>query len=265
MPGAFNAFTARLIEAAGFDAVYVSGAGLCNATAGVPDVGLLGLTEFARLVGYICDAVQVPVICDADTGFGGASNAARTVREFEKVGLAGMHMEDQIFPKRCGHLDGKRIEPLEEMVAKISAAAEAKRDKDFLLIARTDARATEGMDAAVERANQYLQAGADAIFPEAMKTEDEFATFARQVNAPLLANMTEFGKGPLLSVDRLAELGYKMVIFPQTAFRLSSKTMLDALRQLKSAGTQEALLDQMQSRQELCDLLRYDPAEDVWP
>ncbi|MEL7238700.1 MAG: isocitrate lyase/phosphoenolpyruvate mutase family protein, partial [Planctomycetota bacterium] len=136
MPGAFNAMTARLIEAAGFEAVYVSGAGLCNATAGVPDVGLLGLTEFARLLGYVCDAVEVPVVSDADTGFGGASNAARTVRELERAGVAGIHIEDQVFPKRCGHLAGKKVEPVEEMVAKLGAAVEAKRDADFLLIAR---------------------------------------------------------------------------------------------------------------------------------
>src|SRR3954453_7809220 len=221
MPGVFNASTARLVERAGFDALYISGAGLCNATAGVPDVGLLTMTEVAQLAGYIAKAVKIPCIVDADTGFGGAENAARTVEEFERAGLAGCHIEDQDFPKRCGPLAVKSLVGNEDMNEKIAAAAAAKRDKDFLLIARTDARAVESFAKAVERAQSYLAAGADAIFPEALQTEQEFRDFAREVNAPLLANMTEFGKSPLLSLGRLAELGYRMVIYPQTAFRVS--------------------------------------------
>jgi methylisocitrate lyase len=265
MPGTFNAFNARLIEAAGFDAAYISGAGLHNATAGVPDIGLLSLDEVTTLCGYIADAVKIPVIADADTGFGGAPNVWRTVQKFEQIGLAGLHLEDQVFPKRCGHLAGKEIEPIEEMIGKVKSAVRARVDKDFLIIARTDARAVEGLDKAVDRAKAYLDAGADAIFPEAMQNESEFEQFAKRVNAPLLANMTEFGKGPLLSVKQLEQMGYKMVIFPQTLFRVSSRAAMDCLKDLKQHGMQAGWLDRMQSRAELYKTLDYDPAQDDWP
>ncbi|MFL6542499.1 MAG: methylisocitrate lyase [Chthoniobacterales bacterium] len=261
MPGVFNASTARLVERAGFDAVYISGAGLCNATAGVPDVGLLTMSEVVLLAGYIARAVKIPCIVDADTGFGGADNAARTVRELEAAGLAGCHIEDQEFPKRCGHLGGKTLIDIQDMNEKIAAAAAAKRDRDFLLIARTDARAVEDFDRAIERARSYLEAGADAIFPEALQTREEFRDFAKAVDAPLLANMTEFGKSPLLSVHELAELGYRMVIFPQTIFRATMRTAEQLLRDLKSSGTQQSWLDRMQSRKELYALLDYDPTK----
>ena len=241
MPGAFNAATARLVERAGFPAVYVSGAGLANATAGVPDIGLLTLTEIAQLAGYIADAVRIPALADADTGFGGPENVARTVHAFERAGLAGMHLEDQTFPKRCGHLAGKELVLLEEMTARISAAAQARRDADFLLVARTDARSVEGLDAAVRRAQKYLQAGADAVFPEALESAQEFREFARRVRAPLLAN-----------------------IFPLTAFRVSMQAAERCLRDLKRRGTQRTWLDQMQTRQELYELLGYDPRADSW-
>jgi len=261
MPGVFNAATARMVERAGFDAVYISGAGLCNATAGVPDVGLLTLTEVAMLAGYVARAVKIPAIVDGDTGFGGPENAARTVRELEAAGLAGCHIEDQEFPKRCGHLSGKTLIPIEDMNEKITAAAGAKRDPDFLLIARTDARAAESFDKAIERANSYVAAGADAIFPEALQTREEFRDFAKAVDAPLLANMTEFGKSPLLPHDELAELGYRMVIYPQTAFRVSMFATGQMLRDLKSKGTQESWLDRMQTRKELYELLDYEPTK----
>ncbi len=261
MPGVFNASMGRMVESAGFPAVYISGAGLCNATAGVPDVGLLTLTEVAQLAGYVARAVTIPCIVDADTGFGGAENAARTIEEFERAGLAGCHIEDQEFPKRCGHLAGKSLVSVEEMNEKIAAAAEAKRDKDFLLIARTDARAVESFDQAVKRAQSYLDAGADAIFPEALQDEEEFRNFAKEVNAPLLANMTEFGKSPLLTLEQLTEFGYKMVIYPQTAFRVTMFAAGQMLRDLKSSGTQEGWLDRMQTRKELYELLDYDPTK----
>jgi len=261
MPGVFNAAMGRLVERSGFDAVYISGAGLCNATAGVPDIGLLTLTEVAQLAGYIARAVKIPCIVDGDTGFGGAENAARTVEEFERAGLAGCHIEDQEFPKRCGHLAGKSLVAVEDMNEKITAAAAAKRDKDFLLIARTDARAVESFAKAIERAQSYLAAGADAIFPEALQTEQEFRDFAREVKAPLLANMTEFGKSPLLSLGQLAEVGYRMVIYPQTAFRISMFAAGQMLRDLKTSGTQADWIDRMQTRQELYDLLGYDPTK----
>jgi methylisocitrate lyase len=261
MPGVFNAGMGRLAERAGFDALYISGAGLCNATAGVPDIGLLTLTEVAQLAGYVAHAVKIPCIVDADTGFGGPENAARTVRQFQRQGLAGCHIEDQEFPKRCGHLAGKSLVPVEDMNEKIAAAVAAKKDQDFLLIARTDARAVESFAQAVERAQRYLEAGADAIFPEALQNEQEFRDFAREIKAPLLANMTEFGKSPLLSLDRLAELGYRMVIYPQSAFRVSMFAAGQMLRDLKATGTQESWLDRMQTRKDLYDLLGYDPTK----
>ena len=264
MPGAFDAATARLVERAGFPAVYVSGAGLANATAGVPDIGLLTLTEVAQLAGYIADSVRIPALADADTGFGGPENVARTVRMFERAGLAGMHLEDQAFPKRCWHLAGKKLVPLEEMTERIIAAAHARRDGDFLLVARTDARSVEGFEAAVRRAQNYLQAGADAVFPEALESAQEFRDFARRVRAPLLANMTEFGRSPLLSARQLGAMGYRIVIFPLTAFRVSMKAAERCLRDLKRHGTQRCWLDQMQTRQELYDLLGYDPRADSW-
>src|SRR5687768_11352397 len=233
MPGAFNAATARLIERCGFPAVYISGAGLANATAGVPDIGLLTLSEVAQLAGYIAEAVSIPALADADTGFGGTENVARTVRSFERAGLAGMHLEDQEFPKRCGHLAGKVLVPVEEMTGKIEAAARARQDRNFLIVARTDARAVEGLDAAVQRAKNYLEAGADAIFPEALQSAKEFREFARCVRAPLMANMTEFGRSPLLSVRELAGMGYRMIIFPMTAFRVSMHAAENCLRDLK--------------------------------
>src|SRR6478752_2546463 len=245
LPGVPNAAMARQVERVGFDAVYVSGAGMANSTAGVPDIGLLTLTEVAQLAGYVARAVKIPAIVDADTGFGGAENAARTVEEFERAGLAGCHIEDQEFPKRCGHLAGKTLVPIEDMNEKIAAAAAAKRDKNFLLIARTDARAVENFAKAVERAQSYVTAGADAIFPEALQNEEEFRDFVKEVSAPLLANMTEFGKSPLLSLGQLADLGYRMVIYPQTAFRVSMFAAGQMLRDLKASGTQADWIGRM--------------------
>jgi methylisocitrate lyase len=264
MPGVPNAATARQVERAGFDAVYISGAGIANSTAGLPDIGLLGMGEVVRLAGYAANAVKIPAIVDADTGFGGAENVARTIRELESAGLAGCHIEDQEFPKRCGHLSGKSVVDLSEMVGKIKAAAESKRDKDFLLIARTDSRAIEDFKGAVKRAQSYIEAGADAIFPEALQSKEEFRDFAKEIKAPLLANMTEFGKSPLLSMKELSDLGYRMVIFPQSAFRVSMKASAEFLRDLKKRGAQSEWLDRMQTRQELYELLDYDPAMEEW-
>jgi methylisocitrate lyase len=264
LPGVPNAAMARQVERAGFDAVYVSGAGMANATAGVPDIGLLTLTEVAKLAGYVANAVEIPAIVDADTGFGGPENVARTIRELERVGLAGCHIEDQEFPKRCGHLAGKSLVDVEEMVGKIKAAVLARCDPDFMIIARTDARGVEDLDQTIERAQRYLEAGADAIFPEALQSADEFKAFAREVKALLLANMTEFGKSPLLSFQDLAGLGYRMVIFPMSAFRVSMKANEEFLRALKKRGTQSDWLDKMQTRKELYDLLDYDPAAEEW-
>jgi len=259
MPGAYNGGIARLVEQAGFDAVYISGAGLANATVGVPDIGLLSLAEVAQLSGYIARATKLPALVDADTGFGGTASVAKAVRAFERAGLAGMHLEDQVFPKRCGHLAGKAVVSTGEMARKIRAAVRARTDPDFLIVARTDARAVEGFAAAVERARAYLDAGADAIFPEALETAREFREFARQVRAPLMANMTEFGKSPLLSVRQLAAAGYRMVLFPLTAFRVSMRAAEECLRDLSRRGTQRSWTGRMQTRAELYELLGYDP------
>ena len=264
MPGVPNAAIARQVERAGFDAVYISGAGMANATAGLPDIGLLTSTEVAQLAGYIANAVKIPVIADADTGFGGAENVARTIRQLEQAGLAGCHIEDQEFPKRCGHLAGKEVVDVDEMTGKIKAAVRARRDQDFLIIARTDARAVEDFDSAVERARRYVEAGADGIFPEALQSNEEFKAFAREIKAPLLANMTEFGKSPLLSFQELSDFGYRMVIFPMSAFRVSMKASDEFLRDLKKRETQSGWLDKMQTRKELYELLAYDPTAESW-
>jgi methylisocitrate lyase len=264
LPGVPNAAIARQVERAGFDAVYISGAGMANATAGVPDIGLLSMTEVVRLAGYVASSVSIPAIVDADTGFGGAENVARTIHELEKASLAGCHIEDQEFPKRCGHLAGKSVVDIDEMVGRIKAAVNARRDEDFMIIARTDSRAVEDFDRAVERARRYLEAGADAIFPEALQSADEFKSFASEVKAPLLANMTEFGKSPLLSFQELSNFGYKMVIFPQSAFRVSMKASEEFLRDLKKRGTQSGWLEKMQTREQLYELLDYDPAAESW-
>ncbi len=264
MPGVPNAAMARQAERAGFEAVYVSGAGMANATAGAPDIGLLTLTEVAQLAGYIAKAVKIPAIVDADTGFGGAENVGRTIRELEATGLAGCHIEDQEFPKRCGHLAGKSIVDVEEMVGKIKAAVGARRDPNFMIIARTDARGVEDFDRVVERAGEYLAAGADAIFPEALQSAEEFRDFAKEIDLPLLANMTEFGKSPLLTFEQLADFGYRMVIFPQSAFRVSMKASEKFFAALKKTGTQSDWIDKMQTRQELYDLLDYDPNAESW-
>jgi methylisocitrate lyase len=265
LPGVPNAAIARQVEQAGFEAVYISGAGMANATAGVPDIGLLTLTEVAQLAGYVASAVEIPAIVDADTGFGGAENVARTVRELERVGLAGCHIEDQEFPKRCGHLAGKDLVDVDEMVGKIRAALEARRDPDFLIVARADGRSVEDFDSTVKRARSYVGAGADAIFPEALQGADEFRDFAKEIKAPLLANMTEFGKSPLLSIQELSDFGYRMVIFPMSAFRVSMKASEEFLRDLKERGTQSDWIKKMQTRKELYELLDYDPNAENWP
>jgi methylisocitrate lyase len=261
IPGAFNALTAKLIERLGFRAVYLSG-GALSAASGVPDIGLLTLTEFGDEARRLASATSLPLLCDADTGFGESLNVERTVQAFESAGAAGIHLEDQQFPKRCGHLSGKSLIEPEAMTAKIRAAVAAKRDPDFVVIARTDARGVTSFDDAVRRARLYLSAGADAIFPEALETADEFARFAKEVPAPLLANMTEFGKGPLLTVSELGQMGYKMVLYPLTAFRSAMKAALETLVLLRDAGHQRDALPRMLTRAELYDLLDYSGYEE---
>ena len=259
LPGAFNALSARMIERAGFDALYLSGAVLANSVGGVPDIGLMTLTELRDHAAHIAGATTLPILADADTGFGGPENTARTVRALENAGVSGIHLEDQEFPKRCGHLEGKTLVPAEEMCAKLAAAAAAKGSRDFLLIARTDARGVVGYDEAVRRAHLYLAAGADGIFPEALPDRAELARFARDVPTILLANMTEFGKTEYLSADEFGALGYRLVIFPVTLQRVAMKAVQETLNTLRADGSQQAFLDRMQTRQELYDLLGYRP------
>ena len=258
LPGAFNAAVGLLAQEAGFEAVYISGAGLVNGTAGYPDIGLFTMDEMATQASYIARSLRVPAICDADTGYGEALQVMRTVHAYEQAGLAGLHLEDQVAPKRCGHLDGKSLVSAADMERKLTAAAAARSSEDFLLIARTDARSVEGFEAGVERSLRYLEAGADAIFPEALESRDEFAEFAERVDAVLMANMTEFGKSPIISVDEFAVMGYRMVIFPMTAFRVMMKSAEELFRDLRAKGTQIDWLSQMQTREELYALLRYD-------
>lgn len=261
VPGAFNALVARLIERAGFDAVYLSGAALSAGTLALPDVGLFSLTELAQQTAYLTRRIDIPLIVDADTGFGTAVNVERTVTELEAAGAAAIQIEDQVLPKRCGHLSGKALVETPEMCSKIRAAAAARNDVDLVLLARTDARGVEGLDAAIERAKRYLDAGADWIFPEALAEASEFEQFAAAIEAPLVANMTEFGKSPLLSLDELADMGYAAVIYPVTLLRTAMKAVEATLAVIAAEGGQSNVLDLMQSRQELYDLIGYSDYE----
>ncbi|MEX2502457.1 MAG: methylisocitrate lyase [Trueperaceae bacterium] len=259
-PGAVSPLVAKLIEDVGFDGVYLSGGALA-AELGMPDVGLTTASEVVDRAGRIATATTLPVIADADTGFGEALNAARTVQDLERGGVAGCHLEDQENPKRCGHLDRKRIVAPELMERKLRAAALARRDPEFVLIARTDARASEGLDDAIARARAYVAAGADVIFPEALRNEDEFRTFRDALDVPLMANMTEFGKSPLLSLATLERVGYDLVIYPVTTLRLAMGAIEAGLRQIHDEGTQEPLVPRMQTRARLYELLQYQDHE----
>lgn len=256
-PGAMNPLTAMAIEKKGFDGVYISGAVL-SADLGLPDIGLTTLSEVAGRGHQIARVTELPAIIDIDTGFGEPMSAARTVQVMEEQGISGCHLEDQENPKRCGHLDNKSVLPAADVVKKIAAAAKAKRDPNFILIARTDARASEGLDKAIDRAKAYIDAGADMIFPEAMQDEKEFEAMRKAIKAPLLANMTEFGKSRLLNATELEGLGYNLVIYPVTTLRLAMGAIDRGLDIIKKEGTQESLLDQMQHRKDLYALLRYE-------
>ena len=258
LPGAYNAFSALCAYKAGAEAVYMSGGAMTNAQLGVPDIALMTLGEMSSVVAQACQVAPVPVVSDADTGFGAEWNAARTVIEFERAGCAGIHIEDQVSPKRCGHLDGKAVVATEEMCSKLSKAASAKRDGSFLLIARTDAAAIEGVSATIERAKAYVGAGADAVFPEGLRSEAEFEQFrAALPGTPLLANMTEFGKTPLIPAARFHEMGYQMVIFPVTALRVTLKALDSFYADLLATGTQAGWIERMATRDDLYDRVDY--------
>ena len=257
IPGAFNALVGRMVEQAGFSACYLSGAAFSAGALALPDVGLFTLTELVEQTTRLARQVSIPVIVDADTGFGEPINVERTIRELEAAGAAAIQLEDQQLPKRCGHLSGKAIVSVDEMCAKIRAAVAARTDSQLVIIARTDARGVDGFDAAVSRAERYLAAGADWIFPEALADQGEFERFSEFIDAPLLANMTEFGKSPLLGLQELADLGYAGVLMPVTLLRVAMKAVEAALGVIADEGTQQSLLDLMQTRQELYELLDY--------
>lgn len=262
VPGAPNALIGRLIERMGFAAAYLSGASLSTSVLGLPDVGLFTLTELVQQATYLTRSIAIPLIVDADTGFGEALNVERTVVELEQAGVAAIQLEDQQLPKRCGHLSGKSIVEPSAMCAKLRAAASARSDSSLVIIGRTDARGVTGLDDAIDRAKRYLDAGADWIFPEALADTDEFERFAREVEAPLVANMTEFGKSPLLTLEELAQLGYSVALYPVTAQRIAMKAVEAGLAVLSTEGTQRNLLDLMQTREELYDLINYEDFEE---
>ncbi len=257
MPGAHAPIVARIVEELGFDGVYISGAAL-SADLALPDIGLTTLPEVIGRGHQIARVTDLPALIDVDTGFGEAMNAARTIRELEDAGLAGCHLEDQILPKRCGHLDNKVLVDTDTMTRKLRAAAAAKRDENFLIMARTDAKEAEGFDAAVERAKAYVDAGAEAIFPEALHTEAEFEAFRKAIDVPLLANLTEFGKTPYLTVEQLTNLGYDMAIYPVTSLRLAMKAVEDGYRRMAEDGTQASVVPDMQTRKRLYEILHYE-------
>jgi methylisocitrate lyase len=258
-PGVFSPLAAVVARRLGFSALYVSGAGF-SASLALPDLGVFTLTELAEFVRRVYRACGLPLVVDADTGFGEALNVVAAVRELEWAGAAAVQLEDQPLPKKCGHLSGKSVVPPEEMARKVAAAASARRHT--LIVARTDARAVEGLEGAVRRARLYREAGADVIFPEALESEEEFAEFARRVGGPLLANMTEFGRSPSLPARRLGELGYRLVIFPVTALRAAMKAAEDVLRVLREEGTQARVLDRLQTRAELYERIGYHDYEE---
>lgn len=256
-PGAFNPLSARLIERKGFDGVYISGAVL-SADLGLPDIGLTTLTEVAGRSQQIARMTELPAIVDADTGFGEPMNVARTIQTLEDAGLAGAHIEDQVNPKRCGHLDHKSVVDEATAAKRIRAAVDARRDPNFLIMARTDIRAAEGLDAAVDRARALVDAGADAIFPEAMRTLEEFEAMRRALDVPILANMTEFGKSELFSSQQLADIGVNIVIWPVSMLRIAMGATGRALDTLNEEGHLTSKLGEMQHRADLYDLVDYE-------
>jgi methylisocitrate lyase len=258
MPGAHDALAALLARRAGFEALYLSGAAV-SASLALPDLGVLTMEELTFFTRTVCRASGLPLVVDGDTGYGEALNVMRLVRELEDAGAAAVQLEDQVLPKKCGHLSDKRLANPDDMARKIAAAVKAARH--LRIIARTDARASEGLDAAIARAKLYLEAGAHAIFPEAMTTEADFRAFASALPCPLLANMTEFGRSPLLTADELARLGYKMVIWPATSLRIAARAMEECYTVLAKEGTQASLVERMQSRRELYAVIRYEDYE----
>ena len=259
--GAINAYTALLAERSGFRAIYLSGAGVANASFGFPDLGLTSLNDVCEDVRRIAGVTRLPLLVDADTGWGQAFMIARTVRDLTRAGAAGMHIEDQVQAKRCGHRPGKALVSASEMCDRVKAAADARPDERFVIMARTDAHAVEGQQAAVDRAVAYVEAGADMIFAEALQSLEEYRQFTTAVGVPVLANITEFGKTPLFSTEELGQAGVRLALYPLSAFRAMSKAALAVYESLRANGTQQAVLDLMQTRSELYDVLGYHDYE----
>jgi 2-methylisocitrate lyase-like PEP mutase family enzyme len=263
-PGAYDVLSARLVEAAGFPAVYMTGFGVSASLIGRPDVGLLTMTEMVDSARRICSAVEVPVIADADTGYGNALNVVRTVREYEAAGVAGIHLEDQVAPKRCGHLEGKQVVPAEVMVDRVRAAVDARRDRDFVLIARTDARAVEGLAAALDRAARYREAGADMLFVEAPQSHEEIETVATELaGVPLLFNWAEGGKTPPVPLDRLRELGFRLVICPISALLAATSAVRSVLSRIAADGTPVDVVRELPRFGEFVDLIGLAEVNDL--
>ena len=256
-PGSFAPIVSMMIEMKGFEGVYISGAVL-SADLGLPDIGLTTLTEVAQRGRAIARTTNLPTIIDIDTGFGAEINVARTIQEIEELGMSACQIEDQLHPKRCGHLDNKDLVSTDTMTKRIKSAVDARRDSNFLIIARTDARAEEGLEKAIARAKAYIDAGADIIFPEALKNEQEFEAFRKAIPQPLLANMTEFGKSNLLTTEQLSNLGYNIVLYPVSLLRLALNAVENGLDVLNEKGTQESLLENMQTRKRLYEILQYE-------
>jgi methylisocitrate lyase len=260
--GTINAYAALLARSAGFKAVYVSGAGVANASFGMPDLGITSLDDVCEDVRRITGAVELPLLVDADTGFGSAFNIARTCRELIRSGAAGMHLEDQVQAKRCGHRPGKALVAAGEMVDRLKAAVDARHDSSFIIMARTDAHAVEGQQAALERAQQYVAAGADMIFAEALTSLEEYRQFTGSIAVPVLANLTEFGKTPFFTTAQLAAAGVRLVLYPLSAFRAMSRAALGVYQAIRRDGTQNAVVAQMQTREELYQVLDYHAYEE---
>jgi methylisocitrate lyase len=259
--GTVNAYSALLAERAGFSAIYLSGAGVANSSFGLPDLGITSLNDVCEDVRRVCDATRLPLLVDADTGWGQAFMIARTVRDLTRSGAAGMHIEDQVQAKRCGHRPGKALVSATEMCDRIRAAVDARPDEKFVIMARTDAHAVEGQQAALDRAAAYVDAGADMIFAEALKTLDEYRDFTAAVGVPVLANITEFGKTPLFTTEELGEAGVRLALYPLSAFRAMSKAAIAVYEALRAEGTQKSVIDSMQTRSELYEVLGYHDYE----
>jgi len=259
--GAINAYTAMLAQSAGHQALYLSGAGVANASYGIPDLGITTLEDVLTDARRVCSACDLPLLVDIDTGWGGAFNISRTIKELEGAGVAAVHIEDQVAQKRCGHRPNKELVSADEMVDRLKAAVDSKRDPDFFIMARTDAYANEGIEGAVDRSSKYLEAGADGIFLEAVHSLDEYKALRAKISAPILANITEFGKTPLFTAKELASVGVDIMLFPLSAFRAMSKSAEHVYNVIAQQGTQQDLLGNMQTRDELYEQLDYHSYE----